>query len=116
MHNPFIINYLPTYGYFFHSFSKQCQRRKEVASYLNFSNEPRTSDPFLYWRNNSKYPLLKKLALKYLSHKPSSVHSERLFSTAGLIQTNRRNRLKSENVQMIAFLNKNLREVNFEYY
>nr|CAI5831243.1 unnamed protein product [Callosobruchus analis] len=43
-------------------------------------------DPKNYWRNENKYPNLKKLAQKYLSYQLCSVASERLFSTAGLIQ------------------------------
>lgn len=68
-----------------------------------------------YWRGNNLYPNLKKLAQKYLSIKPATVDSERLFSTAGLIHTDLRNRLKPDNLKMLCFLNKNLTEVKFNY-
>ena len=42
-------------------------------------------------------PLLSKLALKYLSASPSSIESERLFSTGGNVYKPARNRLCPEN-------------------
>lgn len=87
----------------------------EVESYLRFQNIPRNSDPRNYWRNEERFPNLKKLAQRYLSYQLSSVASERLFSTAGLIQTDLRNRLSGNNLNKLCFLNKNLSKVNFEY-
>lgn len=89
--------------------------KEEMDNYLKALNVPHSTDPALYWKQTFQFPNLKKLALKYLSLKPASVDSERVFSTAGLIQSDRRNRLKPEMLQMLCFLNKNLKEINYEY-
>jgi len=89
--------------------------KKEIEEYLTSPNIPHTSNPFLFWKTCYTFPRLRVLALRYLSYKPSSVNSERLFSTAGLVQTPKRNRLIPQNLQMLCFLNKNLTAVNFEY-
>lgn len=86
-----------------------------MESYLKSSNIEISDDPFKYWHAKQNFPNLKKLAQKFLSLVPATVPSERLFSTAGLIHTNLRNRLKPENLQILCFLNKNLEKVNFDY-
>lgn len=48
---------------------------------------------------------LKDIALKYLSIIATSVPSERLFSRAGNIITENRNRITSEHLQYLLFLN-----------
>lgn len=89
--------------------------QEEVESYTRCPNIPIKQDPKIYWRNEDKYPKLKMLAQKYLSYQMSSVASERLFSTAGLIQTDLRNRLSPNNLKTLCFLNKNLPIINFDY-
>ncbi|XP_022835166.1 zinc finger BED domain-containing protein 4-like [Spodoptera litura] len=89
--------------------------QEEVESYLRFPNIPIKQDPKIYWRQEDKYPKLKNLAQKYLSYPMSSVASERLFSTAGLIQNDLRNRLSADNLNKLCFLNKNLPKVDFNY-
>ncbi|CAH0730287.1 unnamed protein product, partial [Brenthis ino] len=54
------------------------REQEEVESYLRFPNIPIKQDPKIYWRQEDKYPKLKKLAQKYLSYPMSSVASERL--------------------------------------
>ena len=56
-----------------------------------------------------------KLAKYYLTPPPTSVDVERLFSTAGDIITNERNRLLPENAAKILFLRENLPLVNYKY-
>ena len=59
------------------------EHKKELERYLAESLIPRKEDPIIWWKKNrEKYPILLKLALKYLSAPPSSVSSERLFSAA----------------------------------
>lgn len=61
-----------------------------------------------YWFS-SPHSRLGKVAQKYLCVPPSTVFSERLFSTAGNICDQKRNRLDPERVKMLVFLNKNLK-------
>ncbi|KAF7637873.1 BED-type domain-containing protein [Meloidogyne graminicola] len=62
-----------------------------------------------------KWPLLVKLAKRFLSAPCGLVESERLFSKAGLICTDLRNRLSEENMRKLLFLSSNLPIVDFEY-
>lgn len=56
----------------------------EIMRYLRCPDEPKNVDPLIWWRNHrSSYPILSKLARKYLSIPSTSVPSERLFSDAG---------------------------------
>lgn len=80
----------------------------EVDSYLEEPVQNSSANIFHYWKENSKYPRLRNLSKKFLCIPPSTVHSERLFSTAGLIVDQKRNRLDPERVKMLVFLNKNL--------
>lgn len=74
------------------------------------------NDPLLYWKQNEQSkPILAKIARQFLCAPPGSVPSERLFSTAGDIADDKRNRLLPDKVEMLLFLNKNLRLLNFEY-
>lgn len=50
------------------------------------------------------FPVLSKIALKYLSIVATSVPSERLFCQAGNIQTEKRNRLKGDKLTKQLFL------------
>ena len=87
-----------------------------VDDYLHEPVLPRKSNPLLYWKEKQLvWPILAKMARNYLSIPPASVPSERRFSTAGQIATDRRNRLHSEKLEMLLFLNKNLRLFNFKY-
>ncbi|XP_034490592.1 uncharacterized protein LOC117794182 [Drosophila innubila] len=66
-------------------------------------------DPLLWIKvKQADFPLLKSLMFKYLCIPATSVESERVFSKAGQIVSDRRTRLKEENVNALLFLNKNL--------
>ncbi|XP_023813810.1 zinc finger BED domain-containing protein 4-like [Oryzias latipes] len=81
----------------------------EVQRYLKEPHIPRTQDPLRYWVTHKVlYPHLYKLAMKILCTPASSVPCERMFSKAGEIVSQRRNRLKPSTVEKILFLNKNL--------
>jgi hypothetical protein len=75
------------------------------------------SDPYAFWsgENAIKWPLLTRLASKYLSSPASSSEPERLFSTAGLIVNDLRKKLLVENVEKLLFLHHNLTIYGFEY-
>ncbi|XP_077096440.1 E3 SUMO-protein ligase ZBED1-like [Siphateles boraxobius] len=81
----------------------------EMRRYAEEKVLPRNQDPLVWWRNHEQtFPALSKLAKKYLGVTASSVPSERIFSKAGELISQRRNRLKGKNVNILLFLNKNL--------
>lgn len=82
---------------------------EEVRQYLEESLVKQEHNVLDYWRNNTRYPSLRKLAKRYLCIRPSTVSSERLFSAAGALVDKKRNRLDPERVKMLIFLNKNLK-------
>ncbi|CAN0271272.1 unnamed protein product, partial [Ascophyllum nodosum] len=62
-------------------------------------------DPLDWWRINAvKFPLLAALARRLLTILASQAQSERVFSSAGQIVTQTRNRLPSENVELLVAL------------
>ncbi|CAM9886015.1 unnamed protein product, partial [Ascophyllum nodosum] len=62
-------------------------------------------DPLDWWRINAvKFPLLAALARRLLTIPASQAQSERVFSSAGQIVTQTRNRLSSENVELLVAL------------
>lgn len=66
-----------------------------------------------WWGNKgSQFPLMQRVAKKYLAINPTSTASERLFSLAGNIASKKRNRLKPDNVDMLACLAYNLKKNN----
>lgn len=90
--------------------------QQELEFYLKESLVDRKEDPLNWWRlHGDKYGELKKLARKYLCPPPSSVASERVFSTVGNIYDDKRNCLKGENAEKLTFLHYNLRLLNFKY-
>ena len=80
-----------------------------LSRYLKDKVLPRTEDPLEYWvLQKAAYPHLFTVAMQYLCTPASSVPCERIFSKAGEIVSQRRNRLKPSTIEQILFLNKNL--------
>lgn len=81
-----------------------------VRHYLELPEPDRWKNPLPFC---SKYktvlPEIYQLQKKYLCLPATSVPSERLFSKAGQVANDRRNRLKSENINNILFLNSNMK-------
>lgn len=77
-----------------------------VKQYIELPYLDRKCDPLQFW-NDKKclFPRLSKIAQKYLCIPASSVPSERLFSKAGILCNDRRNRLAPKKVDQILFLN-----------
>jgi len=66
-----------------------------------------------WWKNNANlYPQLSKLALKLLSIPASSAAAERVFSLAGNIITEKRNRLCPKSVDSLLFLHSYYKNLN----
>lgn len=80
-----------------------------VRQYLESKQLPmRTTNPIEYWASQSNFnPALSELATKFLGIPATSVPSERIFSKAGQIISDRRSNLKPTNVNMLIFLNQN---------
>ncbi|KAI8123564.1 Zinc finger BED domain-containing protein 1 [Lucilia cuprina] len=77
----------------------------ELAQYLKRPVCPRHTNPIEEWEQYKQvYPNLYLIAQKYIGILATSVPCERLFSKAGLIITQRRNRLSSENLDQQLFL------------
>ena len=74
------------------------------------------SNSLLWWKENAlSYPNLVKVAIKYLGTPPSSVYSERLFSSAGIVFEERHNKLLPEKGEHLLFTQKNLGILNLHY-
>ena len=85
------------------------QVTKEVDDYLSASRLDFEEDPLLWWKAQPfNYPILGKVARKYLCVCATSSASERLFSTAGNVVSSFRSTLKPDKVDMLVFLSKNL--------
>ena len=83
--------------------------QREIETYLSTPRIDMEADPLAWWRHNCKvFPLLSKLARKYLSVCATSSPSERLFSSSGHIVNSLRGNLNPEKVNMLVFLNNNL--------
>ena len=80
----------------------------ELDLYLVEPLIPRTSNCLAWWRENKdRFPLLSAIAVTYLSPPPSSVPSERLFSTAGHVISECRTRLLPENAEKLIMMKYN---------
>ena len=86
----------------------------QLDLYLKEARVSRSSNIFQYWHCSS-YPLLEPAAHKHLSAPPTSVASERLFSTAGQLYADRRSKLLGENAEKLLFLSYNIRLFDFDY-
>uniref|UniRef100_UPI003AAD5237 E3 SUMO-protein ligase ZBED1-like n=1 Tax=Centroberyx gerrardi TaxID=166262 RepID=UPI003AAD5237 len=81
----------------------------EIATYARESAINAEEDPLVWWKaNQTRLPLLAKVAKKYLCVCATSCASERVFSTAGNVVTPTRSLLKPEKVNMLVFLAKNM--------
>ena len=85
---------------------------KEILLCLSFqaANSPRAINPLDWWRSEGEanFPLICKIAYKFLILQGTSVPSERVFSTAGTIISKKLNCLSDKTASMLIFLNKNL--------
>lgn len=91
------------------SFKERAER--ELETFLNDPIIAPEDNAFEWWSNNAvRFPLVATVARTFLAVPGTSVPSEQLFSTAGQVITERRNRLKPEHAEQLVFLCKNLRK------
>lgn len=89
--------------------------KNEIQHYLNLPELPALEeyDSFAWWATNkAQYPILHKIAMKYLSIPATSVPSERLFSDANNLITPQRTQLDSSIVNKIMFLKRNRKHID----
>lgn len=86
-----------------------CAGILEVRQYIEDAQINRKADPLKYWQKKEAIlPRLAKLAKKHLSLVATSAPSERVFSVAGQLVSERRSRLTTENVEKIMFMHENI--------
>ena len=79
--------------------------KEELSRYMLEKNIPANENPLNWWRRNRDiYPLMSKLALKYLSIQATSTAAERSFSLLGNILTKKRLSLSDQNVNILTYL------------
>lgn len=78
---------------------------------------PRKDCPYQWWKQHhiqkEGNSSLCEIAKAYLCTPPSSVSSERLFSTAGNVYESKRNRLSPEHGEQIALLHCNMKIMKY---
>ena len=80
--------------------------REEYEQYFNSKfNSEETENLLKFWYLNSKkFPILYKIALKYLCVPATEFESERNFSTVGRVCESRRSNLSHQNIDYIVFI------------
>ncbi|CAG8772239.1 10128_t:CDS:2, partial [Cetraspora pellucida] len=72
--------------------------QEPLKEYIN-KNDEKESNGILYWKSlSNRFPILSKMACNYLSIKPLSVSSERIFSRAGFTIINDRANLNEKTI------------------
>ena len=98
------------------SVSLEDHAQAELARYKAEPQSPLDHCPLQWWRDHQTvYPLLSRLTRRYLCLPSTSVPSESLFSTAGIIVNEKRAALDPQNVNQIVFLHDNLDPVHLSY-
>ena len=83
--------------------------RREISLYKAEYVANLDSNPLKWWNNRKHtYPLITKLVKKMFSIVATSVPSERLFSCAGNVISERRSCLLPENADKLIFLHENI--------
>ncbi|NXB07268.1 ZBED4 protein, partial [Cnemophilus loriae] len=87
-----------------------------VLSYLEEEVLEHNCDPLTYWNfKKSSWPVLSKLAVRFLGCPPSIVPSERLFNTSNDSNNFSQSRLMIEHFEKLIFLKVNLPLIYFQY-
>ncbi|KAK6024906.1 dimerization domain protein, hAT family [Ostertagia ostertagi] len=83
---------------------------QELEDYL--SHDPSfATDPYEFWQsdvNSAKYPLTKKLALKYLSAPGISIECQSVFSRLEAISSELRTSWEPDELEKVLFLHHNI--------
>ncbi len=81
----------------------------EISNFLNMNIcVDENSNPLHFYKNNvNQFPILSKIVKKIFCLTASSVPCEQLFSKAGEVISNKRNRLKPELAEILTLLDQN---------
>ncbi|KAK1889018.1 Zinc finger BED domain containing protein 1 [Dissostichus eleginoides] len=91
-----------------HEDQKLQMARSEVQMYFAEPAIHKKDDPLRWWRENKgRFPVLSKLARSFLCIPATSTPSERIFSVAGNICSQKRASLSGDHVEMLTFLHFN---------
>ena len=90
-----------------------CSKLERVVAEVNRYKSEESIDidekPLMWWKmRKCQYPLMSNLAKRYFCIPATSVRSEEIFSVAGNVLNEKRNRLLPENVDKLVFLHENL--------
>ena len=103
------------------SSTTQDEEPEEIIEELErYMREPvidrKKGNPLEWWKSNGfRFKGLPGLARRYLCCPPSSVPSERVFSTIGNIYEEKRRSLKGENAEKLCFLHYNVPLLKWQY-
>jgi hypothetical protein len=93
--------------------------KKSLIMLEKYQKEKRIAqdeDPLTWWKSNEEtFKKLSVLARKYLSCPSSSIPSEQLFSGAGTLYDEKRNRLTGKNAEKLIFLKFTIPVIKFKY-
>ena len=96
--------------------SLEDQAQAELSRYKAESQSPLEHCPLQWWRDHRTiYPLLCRIARKYLCLPGTSVPSESLFSISGIVVNEKRAALDPNCVDQIVFLHDNLDPIHLHY-
>ncbi|KAL7296892.1 hypothetical protein TKK_0010282 [Trichogramma kaykai] len=77
----------------------------EISKYFSSSTINREGDVLEYWKNAADFfPLLHHIAINHQAILATTIPSERLFSRAGRIRSDSRNRSNADHLNMMLFL------------
>ena len=81
----------------------------EIKIYMSMPSVPQDQDPLLWWRMyGARFPVLSRLARKFLSAPATSAPSERVWSAGGEIICERRSRLTDASAEALIFCHENI--------
>ncbi|XP_040268114.1 zinc finger BED domain-containing protein 4 [Bufo bufo] len=87
-----------------------------VLAYLEEEVLEHNCDPLTYWNlKKSSWPVLSKLAVRFLGCPPSVIPSEKLFNTSNDSGSFNQSRLMMEHFEQLIFLKVNLPLIYFQY-
>lgn len=91
--------------------------RAEVDRYFRLKISHPGESPIKWWRERrGAFPILSKLAAKYLSIPASSASVERVFSQAGLTLTKLRNRMGADTLEELLMIEYHHASHGWKYY